>query len=84
MNEQNAAPFTAADIRLTRKGGTVYAILLDWPESETRIASLAGVSVERVELLGVGPLEFRRDDAGVRVSLPRAHPGAIVPVLKLS
>ena len=83
MNEAATPPFTSADIRFTRKGDAIYAILLDWPEGETRIAALAGVPVERVTLLGGGPLAFRRDADGLRVSLPRPSPGAIVPVLKI-
>jgi len=83
MNEASAAPFTSADIRFTQKGGAVYAILLDWPEGEARIGALAGTPVERVELLGGGPLGFRRGDDGVRVTLPRPAPGAMVPVLKI-
>ena len=65
------------------KGGATYAILLDWPVAETRIATFAGVPVERVELLGGGPLAFRRGDDALHVSLPPPGPGAIVPVLKI-
>ena len=84
MNEARLPPFTAADIRFTRKGGTTYAILMEWPEREVSIASLAGVAVERVALLGRGPLAFRSGADGLRVTLPRPGPGEMVPVLRLN
>jgi len=40
------------DVRFTRKGNTLYAIALEWPEQELRLSSLAGKPVLRVELLG--------------------------------
>lgn len=83
MNEGSMAPYTNADIRFTRKGDTTYAILLDWPE-QARIASLAGNSVERVELLGHGPVAFGRDAGALIATLPRPRPGEIVPVLKIN
>ena len=83
MNEANAAPFTAADLRFTRKGDTLYAILLDWPREETRIAALADRAVERVSLLGRGPLSFQHGMDGLRVSLPPPDAGAFVPVLRI-
>jgi alpha-L-fucosidase len=83
MNEAATAPFTSADIRFTTKGGTLYAILLDWPERETRIGSLAQGKVERVHLLGGPPLPFRQDETGLRFSLPRAAAGAFVPVIRI-
>jgi len=39
-------------VRFTRKGNTLYAIALEWPEEELRLTSLAGKSVLKVELLG--------------------------------
>jgi alpha-L-fucosidase len=84
LNEQSAAPFTSADIRFTHRPGALYAILLDWPEGEVAIASLAGMAVERVELLGGGPLPFRTGANALRVSLPRPGEGAFVPVLRIA
>ena len=84
MNEANAAPFTGEDMRFTRKGETIYAILLDWPQAEVRIQSFAGMPIERVTLLGGGPLPFRREADGLRVTLPPPGAGAIVPVLRMN
>jgi alpha-L-fucosidase len=83
LNEANAPPFTSADIRFTRKGATLYAILLDWPAGETRMAALADRPVQRVSLLGGGPLPFRRDGGALSVTLPPPTPGAFVPVLRI-
>lgn len=83
LNETSAAPFTGADIRFTSRNGTLYAILLDWPQGESRIAALAGMPVERVTLLGGGPLAFRRDHDALRLTLPPSEPGAFVPVLRI-
>ena len=83
MNEGSMAPYTNADIRFTAKGDTTYAILLDWPE-QARITSLAEHPVQRVELLGHGPVAFRRDGGALTATLPRPRPGEIVPVLKIN
>jgi alpha-L-fucosidase len=83
LNESSAAPFTSADVRFTQEGGRTYAILLDWPEGETRIAALGGMPVERVSLIGGGPLAFRRDADALRINLPRPAAGAFVPVLRI-
>jgi hypothetical protein len=40
--------------------------------------------VERVELLGGGPLPFRTGANALRVSLPRAGEGTFVPVLRIA
>jgi alpha-L-fucosidase len=88
LNEQQAKPFTAADIRFTRKADALYAIFLEWPVGESAIASLgrrnnSDVVVERIELLGGPELAFRRDVDALRVSLPPASAGALVPTLRL-
>ncbi|WP_223276759.1 alpha-L-fucosidase [Sphingomonas daechungensis] len=40
MAEAEAKPFTSEDIRFTSRGGTLYALLLDWPLSDITIRSL--------------------------------------------
>jgi len=44
--------FKDGNVRFTRKGNTLYAIALEWPEEELRLTSLAGKPVLNVELLG--------------------------------
>ena len=38
FSEDKLKPFTAEDIRFTKKGETLYAIFLDWPQGESAIA----------------------------------------------
>jgi alpha-L-fucosidase len=88
LNEQDAKPFTAADIRFTRKAGALYAIFLDRPPSESAIMSLGkarlgGATIERVDLLGGPELTFRQDNDALRITLPQVGPSDFVPVLRL-
>jgi alpha-L-fucosidase len=83
QNEGAAPVFVGEDIRFTTKDAALYAILLDWPVAETAIRSLAGVPVERVDLLGGGPLPFSHDSEALRVRLPSRRDGGFVPVLKV-
>jgi alpha-L-fucosidase len=72
--------FTAQDIRFTRKGDTLFATALAWPESGVlTIASLARGSqhypseIAAVDVLGAGaPRRVWRDAAGLHVALPAA------------
>jgi alpha-L-fucosidase len=85
QNEQAARPFTAEDIRFTTRGGRLYALALDWPaDSRLLIRSLADATVERVELLGAGPVQFERGREGLTVRLPEARPVAFVPALRIA
>jgi alpha-L-fucosidase len=86
LNESEAKPFTAEDIRFTRKGNALYAIFLDWPAMESTIRSLgasSGGGVERIDLLGGPELQFRRDPDALRVALPAPRDGGFVPALRI-
>jgi alpha-L-fucosidase len=88
LNEGGAKPFTAQDIRFTRKGDALYGIILDWPERESAVASLGGAAlpeavIERVELLGGPALGFTRDADALRLKIPPPDRGEFVPVLKI-
>jgi alpha-L-fucosidase len=88
LNEDQAKPFTAEDVRFTRKKGTLYVILLDWPKGETSIASLGqsatgDATVERVQMLGGPQLAFVRGADALRLTLPQATNGEFVPVLRV-
>lgn len=89
LNERDAKPFTKEDIRFTRKGNSLYAIFLDWPDRETRIAELgmrssADASIERIELVGGPELPFRRDPDALRLTLPPPSGSSFVPALRIS
>ena len=72
----------ASDIRFTRKGHTIYAIALGWPnEDKLRIVSLRNRTsvgaggIASVELLGhAGRLKWWRHDAGLDIQLPPEKP----------
>lgn len=87
LNEDQAKPFTAEDVRFTRKGDALYAIFMEWPERESVLASLGermlpGAAIELVDLLGGPELPFRRDDDGLRLSLPRDG-GSFTPAIRI-
>ena len=78
LNEGDARPFTADDVRFTTKQGVLYAIFMEWPKRESAIASLGtralpDAVVERAELVGGPPVEFRRDADALRLTLPRGE-----------
>jgi alpha-L-fucosidase len=74
FGEGSAKPFTAEDIRFTTKPDALYAITLGRPASEKiLIRSLAGRTVDRVEIVGsTSPLRFRGGPRGLEVSIPRS------------
>jgi len=77
--------FTPADIRFTKKGDTLYAVVLAWPESGVvRVRTLAAGSarlpgeIAAVELLGgAGPVAWTRDAEGLQIQVP--DPPAVRP-----
>jgi alpha-L-fucosidase len=63
------------DVRFTRKGNTLYAIALEWPEEELRLTSLAGKEVQKVEMLGLnGPITWKQDGDGLVIQPPAKRP----------
>jgi alpha-L-fucosidase len=84
--------YTPDDIRFTRKGDTVYAIVLGWPgaEKEILIESFAkgklpeGAKVESVTLLGCeGKLTWQQTDEGLKITTPSSKPDDMAIVLKV-
>jgi alpha-L-fucosidase len=80
--------FTSQDIRYTRKGDVLYAIILGWPGdgAEVSLKALANEMwiVRSVELLGhQGTLDFTLNSDGLKVKLPAKAPGKHAVVLKL-
>lgn len=81
FNERNQRPYTSEDIRFTQKGETVYAFAFVWPENgQLTIKTLAKGSsslpkpVQRVELIGAGPVKFGQDASGLKLLLPEKAP----------
>jgi alpha-L-fucosidase len=75
-------------VRFTVKDGTLFAALLRWPDRPVTIAALGsralpGATIARATLVGGGPVMAERTEAGLRLTLPRAGPGDVVPVMAL-
>jgi len=86
---KESAEYTAADIRFTTKAGAINALFLEWPDGEAAIASLGTnampeAMIERVEAIGGGPLEARRDADALRFRLPRPEGDSFVPTVRIS
>jgi alpha-L-fucosidase len=77
FNEDKQKDLTSEDIRFTSKGNTVYAFVQGWPAKEAVISALGLASdqapgnIRSVELLGhTGKLEWKQDEASLRVHMP--------------
>jgi alpha-L-fucosidase len=81
FNERNRKDLTAADVRFTTQGETLYALVMGWPEYQAVIKPLATHTalrvgkIQNVELLGFdGKLDWTQDDAGLKVLMPAEKP----------
>jgi alpha-L-fucosidase len=90
MFSEGSYAFTGEHIRFTQKNGDLYALVLGWPrggvasiDSLSTSGAAAAHSVERIDLLGAGQLEFERDAASLRVRLPDARSGEIAHALRI-
>jgi len=85
--EGQARPWTGADIRFTTRADALYAFALAWPEDNRMLirALAAGAvgTVERVELLGGGPLSFRQTPDALVIDLPATRPVTTAPAVRL-
>jgi alpha-L-fucosidase len=79
--------FTAQDIRFTRKGNVLYAIVMGWPDDgQLTIRSLSGhQSPANVSMLGTAAgVTWRQDIEGLHVALPQRPPCEHAVVLKIT
>jgi alpha-L-fucosidase len=87
QNEQEARPFSAEDVRFTTNKGALHALFLAWPERQASIRALGrgrwAAQVERISLLGGGPVAWRQDDNGLHLELPPRPGGGIVPTVRI-
>ena len=77
FNEDKQKDLISEDIRFTAKGGSVYAFVMGWPAKEAVVKALglpsdqAPGNIRNVELLGYnGKLEWKQDEASLRVKMP--------------
>jgi alpha-L-fucosidase len=78
--------YTPQDVRFTTNGDTLYAILMSRPKETAVIHSLGSGAgkIEKIELLGHGPVSFTQDAAGLNVTLPAEAPGQTTLALKIT
>ncbi|MEM2939763.1 MAG: alpha-L-fucosidase, partial [Candidatus Bathyarchaeia archaeon] len=81
FREETSGSFTAKDIRFTCQGETLYAIFLNRPLEEATVKSLSTIlrlypeEIEKIELLGMDePLEWVRNEDGLKVKMPKEKP----------
>ena len=91
FNEEKRKDLSAADVRFTTKGDTLYAFVMGWPEFQTVIRPLAtGTAlrvgkIQNVELLGYdGKLDWSQDGSGLKVMMPAQKPCDYAIALKVS
>jgi alpha-L-fucosidase len=92
FNENKRKELTHEDVRFTTKDNTLYAFFMGWPEGDGKEVVIRPLgnnsaqkvgSVESVELLGSGKVEFKREDDGLKVTLPAQRPGEYAYALKI-
>jgi len=91
FNENKRKDLTAADVRFTTKGDTLYAFVMGWPEFQTVIRPLATNTalrvgkIQNVELLGFdGKLDWSQDSSGLKVMMPAQKPCDYAIVFKVT
>jgi alpha-L-fucosidase len=63
------------DVRFTRKGNTLYAIALEWPEDDLKLTSLAGKEIVKVEMLGLKePVQWKMQADALVIAPPAKRP----------
>jgi alpha-L-fucosidase len=93
MFNEGRTTYTAADIRFTTKGDTLYAFLMGWPGQTpsvikalaTNSPQLQGQKIGQVTLLGHdGKLDWKQDETGLTVTMPPQPPCEHAFALKIS
>lgn len=91
FNEKNRKQLTSEDVRFTTKGKTLFAFFMGWPENGQEVIRPLSTnnefktgSIEKVELLGYGPVPYTIDEQGLKISLPQAKPCDHAYTLKIS
>ena len=83
--------YTGQDVRFTTKDDALYAVALAWPGDELVIQSLSTNlrlytgEIANVQLLGSAkPIEWSRDEAGLRMKMPAQKPCDYAFALKIT
>lgn len=90
FREDDQEPFSAQDVRYTRKGDTLFAILMGWPGQKITLKSLQQADalgqrgIAKITMLGAdGELPWAWDGGGLTVKLPEVPPCEHAYVLKI-
>ena len=90
FNEGEGSPFTAADVRFTAKGDTLYAFVLGAPDSAIRIQALGTESrlldagIASVTLLGSNEkLTWSQAADALVIETPHSVPNEIAAVFRI-
>jgi len=90
FSDHKEAPMTAEDVRFTRKGDTLYAIAMGWPDKAFRIKTLGRKSapeltIKKVKLLGRDkPVKWKVQKKWLKVATPAEPPCKHAYVLKIN
>ena len=89
FNENNN--YSAKDVRYVERHDTVYATIMRWPSAGDFTFKAFSVTeesysgqVDKVELLGYGPVEFVQNVSGLTVDVPATKPNNIMPVFRVT
>ena len=81
---EDKTEWNRSDFRFVQKDGAVYAFMMGAKGGETvTLRSFADVDVQSVELLGCGPVPFRKDFGVLVISLPEKLPVFCANALKI-
>jgi alpha-L-fucosidase len=90
FTDRKQKSFTSEDIRFTSKGGTLYAIALEWPGKTLIIRSFGTDSkildkrIASVKLLGSSErLKWKQDAGGLSVEFPKTKSGNYAHALRI-
>ncbi len=91
FNEKNRKDLSFEDIRFTTKDNVLYTFFMGWPQGQHVVVRSLSItsehkvgSIENVELLGYGKVQFTRDEEGLKVTLPSSKPCEHAYTLKIS
>ncbi len=91
FNEGKGKPFTAADVRFTTKGQTLYAIVMGAPQAPVsfkslgRSAKLLEAPIAEIALVGSEErLKWSQRDDALVIEVPRRPPSGVACVFKIT
>jgi alpha-L-fucosidase len=74
----------AEDIRFTRKGANIYAIVMERPaDGKLVIKTLGTMPVSGVTMLGVGPVSWTRSPEGLVIQVPVQRPSKYASAFRI-